>query len=253
MGGTSQQARGADCRSASPLTADCCPSPSLLPCCTTPPLQIWDAFMESIEPFARHIPYMVGAGNHGARAPSCLCGVACVCVCMWRRGWDGCWEGRGDGGCPAVIRGPGEHGPCLALCAHPVASHIHTPTHTCTAAEYDYEWDFSSSGGGNKAVQADASGEEDPYQPDWGNFGAWGGEWGWQECVKVSRELSALSSLPLCTPSPLPSCRQRLWRRVRRADQQALPHARRLRVWVLPWRCRLVSGCGSSSSRSNRE
>ena len=28
--------------------------------------QIWDTFMESIEPFARHIPYLVGVGNHGA-------------------------------------------------------------------------------------------------------------------------------------------------------------------------------------------
>lgn len=27
-------------------------------------LQIWDAFMDSIEPFARRIPYMVGTGNH---------------------------------------------------------------------------------------------------------------------------------------------------------------------------------------------
>lgn len=29
-------------------------------------LQIWDTFMDSIEPFARHIPYHVGVGNHGA-------------------------------------------------------------------------------------------------------------------------------------------------------------------------------------------
>ncbi len=27
-------------------------------------MQIWDAFMDSIEPFARRIPYMVGTGNH---------------------------------------------------------------------------------------------------------------------------------------------------------------------------------------------
>ena len=26
--------------------------------------QIWDAFMDSIEPFAKRIPYMVGTGNH---------------------------------------------------------------------------------------------------------------------------------------------------------------------------------------------
>lgn len=39
---------------------------------TLPATQIWDTFMESIEPFARHIPYMVGAGNHGARAAGLL-------------------------------------------------------------------------------------------------------------------------------------------------------------------------------------
>lgn len=27
-------------------------------------MQIWDAFMDSIEPFACRIPYMVGTGNH---------------------------------------------------------------------------------------------------------------------------------------------------------------------------------------------
>ncbi len=32
--------------------------------------QIWDTFMDSIEPFARHIPYHVGVGNHGASIQS---------------------------------------------------------------------------------------------------------------------------------------------------------------------------------------
>lgn len=40
------------------------PSHTLCPLHLFP--QIWDTFMESIEPFARHTPYMVGVGNHGA-------------------------------------------------------------------------------------------------------------------------------------------------------------------------------------------
>ncbi|PSC73373.1 inactive purple acid phosphatase 2 [Micractinium conductrix] len=72
--------------------------------------EIWDTFMESIEPFARHIPYMVGAGNH----------------------------------------------------------------------EYDYE----RSGVELGAAAPDASGEREPYQPSWGNYGNdSGGECG----VQISR------------------------------------------------------------------
>jgi hypothetical protein len=44
--------------------ASCLPTSALLPLLP----QIWDAFMESVQPFAAHIPYMVGAGNHGELA-----------------------------------------------------------------------------------------------------------------------------------------------------------------------------------------
>lgn len=116
--------------------------------------------MESIEPFARHIPYLVGVGNHGARASrvatvqlqSATCGRPshAASACAFPSATAHLQR--------AMCEGPSHAPPALHL----------SPPPPIAPAEYDYE-----RGGSNRGVP-DASGELDPYQPPWGNFGGLG-------------------------------------------------------------------------------
>lgn len=110
--------------------------------------QIWDTFMESIEPFARHIPYLVGVGNHGA-LPRVLGWLLAV----------------GVGPCAEHGCGLGSHNRFTRDVIWVPTQLAHPPSKPWIS-EYGYEL-----GGGRNRAIPDASGETEPYQPDWGNFG----------------------------------------------------------------------------------
>lgn len=71
--------------------------------------EIWDSFLEGLQPFAARIPYMVAVGNHEVRRKR-------QAVCSNARQW------QATDSCPASF--------CSPICArHPLASVVHLSVH----------------------------------------------------------------------------------------------------------------------------